>query len=82
MGLFVVSYDLRKKKDYQALWDEMERLGGHKPLLSVYYLDVDVESASALRDHLSEFIDDDDHLIVVPFTQKPAHQKANRRFLT
>jgi CRISPR/Cas system-associated endoribonuclease Cas2 len=78
MGLFVVSYDLRKKKDYQTLWDEMDRLGGHKPLLSVYFLNVDVDTASELRDHLSKFIDDDDQLIVVPFSQKPAHQMANK----
>ena len=78
MGLFVVSYDLRKKKDYQTLWDEMERLGGHKPLQSVYLLNVDVDAAGNLRDHLAQFIDDDDQLIVVPFSKKPAHQKANQ----
>lgn len=78
MGLFVVSYDLRKRKDYPTLWKEMDRLGGHKPLLSVYFLNVDVDSAADLRDHLAKFIDEDDQLIVVPFLEKPAHQKANQ----
>lgn len=78
MPLYVVSYDLRKRKDYQTLWDELERLGGHKPLLSVYLLNVDAASASALRDHLAKFIDDDDQILVVEFSKKPAHQKANQ----
>lgn len=77
MPLYVVSFDLRRRKDYQALWDEMRRLVGHKPLKSVYFLNVDATMASALRDHLARFIDDDDQLIVVEFHKKPAHQKAN-----
>ena len=78
MALFLVSYDLRKHKDYPKLWAEMERLGGHKPLLSVYLLNVDLDTAAALRDHLSGFIDQDDQLLVVEFSEKPAHQKANQ----
>jgi hypothetical protein len=34
MTFFVVSYDLKKNKDYQTLWDEMARLKGHKPQLA------------------------------------------------
>lgn len=78
MPLFVVSYDLRKRKDYQTLWDEMARLGGHKPLLSVYLLNVNTPSAATLRDHLSKFIDGDDQLLVIEFSKAPAHQKANQ----
>jgi CRISPR/Cas system-associated endoribonuclease Cas2 len=78
MPLFVVSYDLRNRKDYQLLWDEMERLGGHKPLRSVYLLNVDVRDAATLRDHLCKFIDEDDQLLVVPFSERPVHQRANR----
>lgn len=77
MPLFVVSYDLRKRKDYPELSEEMERLGGHKALLSVYFLDVTVRDAAKLRDHLLKFIDEDDRLIVVEFSKKPAHRLAN-----
>lgn len=78
MTKFVVSYDLRNRKDYQTLWDEMDRLGGHKPLQSVYFLDVIADNAEALRDHLANFIDSDDQLIVVEFSKKPSHQRASK----
>ncbi|SIS86869.1 CRISPR-associated endonuclease Cas2 [Paracoccus saliphilus] len=78
MPLYVISYDLRApNKDYQPLWDEMDRLGGHKPLQSVYFLNVNTAKAATLREHLAKFIDDNDQLIVVPFDDRPAHQKAN-----
>lgn len=78
MPLYLVSYDLRNKKDYQPLWDELTRLGGHKPLLSVYLLNVDSANAADLKEHLAKFIDADDQLLVVEFSKKPAHQKANK----
>lgn len=78
MPLFVVSYDLNRNKDYPQLWDEMSRLGGHRPLESVYFLNVDSQNASELRDHLARFIDEDDQLIVVEFDKKPAHQRARK----
>lgn len=78
MALYVVSYDLRKYKDYPKLWDEFKRLEAHKPLRSVYFLNVDTTSAAELRDHLSQFIDGDDQLIVVEFNKRPAHQRANQ----
>ena len=64
MALYVVSYDLRKRKDYPKLWDEMGRLGGFKPLESVYLLDLSDTDPQGLKDHLRTFIDDDDRLIV------------------
>ena len=76
MPLYVVSYDLNKAKNYQALWDEMARLGGHKPLESVYFLDVNSANAASLKDHLTKFIDGDDQLIVVQFDKRPATHRA------
>lgn len=72
MALFIVSYDLRKARDYQTLWDEFDRLEGFKPLNSVYLVDLDNTTAPDLRDHLTQFIDADDGLIVVEFDAKPA----------
>lgn len=72
MPLYLVSYDLNNAKNYQKLWDELERLGGHKPLESVYLLETNSSSASALLKHLKPFVDPDDQLIVVPFNERPA----------
>ncbi len=76
MGLFVVSYDLIKQKDYQPLWDELKRMGGHKPVESVYFLNLVTDSATAVATHLRQFIDSDDFLVVVKFTEPPAFARA------
>lgn len=76
MPLYVVSYDLNKNKDYQKLWDELERLGGHKPLESVYFVDVNSSNAAALVAHLKDFIDNDDQLIAVEFDHSPGTFRA------
>jgi len=76
MGYFAVSYQLNNQKDYQKLWDEMERLDGHKVMRSFYFLDVDVEKCSELRDYLSDFVDDDDAIAVVKIESRPAHKMA------
>lgn len=73
MALFVVTYDLIDGKDYPRLIDELERLGGHKPALSVWFVDVTSKTAAELRDHLKNFVDPDDRVVVVEFHKKPAH---------
>jgi len=64
MPKYIASYDLIKRKDYQTLWNELERLGGKRVLESVWYLDVTSNTAAVLRDHLGQFIDSDDRLFV------------------
>lgn len=76
MPLYVVSYDLNKDKNYQKLWDEMKRLGGHKPLESVYFLNVNSSDGASLVTHLRKFIDDDDQIIAVKFTERPGTYRA------
>ena len=70
MALFLVSYDFVKRKDYPKLWEEFERLDGHKPGESVYLLNLDNTAAEVLE-HFNQFIDDDDRLIVIEFDKKP-----------
>jgi len=72
MPLYAVSYDLNKQKNYPKLWAEFDRLGGHKALESFYLVDVTSATAQVLRDHLRQFIDEDDSLIVVPFDKRPS----------
>jgi hypothetical protein len=73
MALFVVTYDLIDGKDYKRLTDELEELGGHKPALSVWFVDVTSQTAAQLCDHLKGFVDSDDRVVVVQFDKKPAH---------
>jgi CRISPR/Cas system-associated endoribonuclease Cas2 len=76
MAYFAVSYQLNRDKDYQTLWDEMDRLGGHKVMRSFYFLDVDADSAATLRDHLRQYVDTDDALAIVQIESRPAHYRA------
>lgn len=77
MALFLVSYDLRKTKNYQPLWDEMERLEAFKPLESVYLVNL-TDNITDVRDHLKGYIDSDDGLLVVEFDKKPAAFKCKQ----
>jgi hypothetical protein len=75
MGIFSVSYQLNKAKNYKPLWAEMERLSAHKAMNDYYLLDVDLERPEELRDYLRQFIDEDDMLFVCLLTARPAPWK-------
>lgn len=75
MALFCVSYDLIEGKNYKTLWDELDRLGGHKALESFYLISLN-NTASQVREHLKAFVDDDDMLMVIEFDKKPTFIKA------
>jgi len=71
LAYFVVSYDLIRNKDYQRIIDELERLGAAKMLLSQWLLDAS-NTAQEVKDHLTPFVDDDDRLVVIEFSKRPA----------
>lgn len=76
MGLFAISYDLIKRKDYPELWTELERIGAHKALESFYLANLTTDDPAVVRDHLKPYIDNDDMLMVVRFVGRPAFVKA------
>jgi CRISPR/Cas system-associated endoribonuclease Cas2 len=76
MAYFVATYDLVKDKDYSRIIAEIERLKGAKLALSVWLLDLSNDDAGEVKDHLSNFIDEDDKLIVIEFTKKPRYTRA------
>lgn len=75
MALLVIGYDLIKHKDYPKLWEEMDRLGAHKVIRDFYLVSLN-NTASQVRDHLKQFVDDDDRVFVVEFSKKPQFTKA------
>ena len=65
MKVFFVDYDLRGDRDYQTLYDELNRLHGIRVLESLWSLKLnDNTTCVSLRDHLMQFIDSDDGIIV------------------
>ena len=65
MKVFFVDYDLRGDRDYQTLYDELNRLHGIRVLESLWSLKLnDNTTCVSLRDHLMQFINSDDGIIV------------------
>jgi hypothetical protein len=64
MALFFLSYDLRKTRNYQTLYDELENFSAVRVLESTWCFNRYNTSASSLRDHFKKFIDADDGLLV------------------
>jgi hypothetical protein len=72
MAFFVVTYDLRKKDefDYEKLWDEFNRLDTVKFQESDYFLSA-ANTTVEIRDHFKQFMHEDDLLMVVKFSERP-----------
>jgi CRISPR/Cas system-associated endoribonuclease Cas2 len=75
MALFSVTYDLVKEKDYRKLIDRLKELDTVKVQMSQWFLSAS-NTAAEVKDHLAEYIDDDDKLMVVEFSKKPSFTKA------
>jgi len=75
MTTYTVAYDLVKRKDYQSLYDELERLGGHRTQESYWLVNVN-NTAKELKDHLASFVDQDDRLWVSELTKNHTYKNA------
>ena len=65
MAVHVISYDHNKQKNYPALYEAIKGISGTwcHPVDSTWYVKSDF-TAVQIRDHLAQFIDSDDVLIV------------------
>ena len=64
MALYFLTYDLRKAKNYQKLYDEYKNFNSVKILQSTWCFNRINTSSPELRDYFKKFIDFDDGLIV------------------
>lgn len=64
MALYFISYDLRKGRDYQKLYDALRGFGAVQVLESTWCFKRSNTSVAGLRDYLKQFIDSDDGLLV------------------
>lgn len=62
MPLFFLEYDLRNRRDYQPLYDELDRYGAVRILESLWCFKRFQTTAAGLRDHFKQYIDNDDGL--------------------
>lgn len=75
MATYTVSYDLIKRKDYETLWTELERLSAHRTQLSYWLVNVN-NTAKELHDHLKAFVDADDSIWVSELTHNRYYSNA------
>lgn len=64
MALYFLTYDLRKAKNYQRLYDKLEEFKSVRILESTWCFNRVNISSTGLRDYFKQFIDSDDGLIV------------------
>ena len=65
MAVYLLAYDLIKERrgthDYQPLWDELNRLGGHKAQYSTWLVALEMNPREAVN-HFQNFIDHKDRI--------------------
>lgn len=64
MALYFITYDLRKTRDYQKLYDELERFNAVQVLESTWCFNRHNTTALKLRDYFKKHIDKDDGLLI------------------
>lgn len=64
MALYFVDYDLRKQRDYQKLYDALKALNAVRVLESLWAFKHESTGCVQVRDHLRQYIDADDGLVV------------------
>ena len=69
MAHFIISYDLRKQRNYQPLWDKLNSWGAVRLLESLWVVSMN-STAAAIRDALKSVVDDDDGIAVLEFTAR------------
>jgi hypothetical protein len=65
MALYFLEYDLRKQRNYQRLYEELESFGAKRILESLWCFNIFNTDTTKLRDYFKSFIDADDGLIVI-----------------
>ena len=64
MKVYQISYDLRKQRDYDALYERIKSYGTWCHVLESSWAVATNQSAAQVRDHLSQVLDQDDGLLV------------------
>jgi hypothetical protein len=75
MRTYLIGYDLNKSgQDYKTLTDEIKKLGTWWNCLDSTWIIKSNSTAKDIRDHLINFIDSNDELLVVSLTGESAWQ--------
>ena len=64
MGVFLISYDLIDKKDYQAVYDKIKTYSKWAHILESVWLVESSQEAKKIRENISSITDNDDKIFV------------------
>ena len=64
MALYFLTYDLRKQKNYQTLYDKLKEFNSVRILESTWCFKRANTTAKGLRDYFQKIIDSDDGIVV------------------
>ncbi len=77
MACYVISYDLRKQRNYEALFEAIKSYGTWAHVLESTWAIKTAKSAAEVRDHLAGHMDSDDGLFVVKSGGEAAWRDVN-----
>lgn len=79
MKIFVVSYDLRYKRDYDSICNRLNDLGAIRVLESLWTLKLDDEyTCEDIRDDLRRYMDNDDGIYVAHISSSAWYKPDNQ----
>lgn len=68
MSVYQINYDLRKKRDYQALYDKLESYNGWCSPLESCYLICTNSDINLILNSIKQVIDKDDGVLITKLT--------------
>ncbi|MDI1224175.1 MULTISPECIES: hypothetical protein [Acinetobacter] len=74
MKCYLISYDLRKTRNYEALYEAIKSFGTWGKINESTWIIGSYQSAVQIRDYLLNFIDSDDRLFIVKSDREAAWQ--------
>lgn len=76
MKCYIIIYDLRRVRNYDALYDAIRSYGTWGKITESTWAVVTTQSAAQIRDYLLNFLDNDDRLMVIKSGAEAAWQNA------
>lgn len=74
MKLYQIDYDLRKQRDYAALYERLRQYGTYCRALESSWVISTNQTAAQVRDNLAQAMDKDDGLLVTLLANEAAWQ--------
>ena len=74
---YIINYDLRKQRNYDALYTAIKSYGTWAKVLESCWAIVTTQSATQVRDYLAQHMDSDDGLFVVKTAGVAAWRNVN-----